>query len=300
MVQWRMRNARNPYLEAPLQADPYDRDAWVVYGDWLQQQDDPRGEYIALRAAWLANPSDGEARSRLEVCDRRYGDYFRGPLTRGELAWSFVDSTELTMWPLEVITAPEARFLTDVSISSPLEGRIDLAVEQMGPHLPVTIRKLHILGRQLTKVAPIAAVLDRVQTLMFRTPIRTDALANCRFPALRDLEFQYVDEDDRSMPRALFGQTLPSLEALSLAHTSIDADLVATIVHAPYAPRLRTLRLFFLDDGAAKVLLDNAGRLRSLTTLQVDDARMSSSMLRALSAIPGFSLGRAGGYDYRD
>ena len=39
---------RNPALEAALFDDPRDLAAWQVYGDWLQQQDDPHGELISL------------------------------------------------------------------------------------------------------------------------------------------------------------------------------------------------------------------------------------------------------------
>ena len=39
---------RNLKLERAIFDDPADDTAWQVYGDWLQQQQDPRGELISL------------------------------------------------------------------------------------------------------------------------------------------------------------------------------------------------------------------------------------------------------------
>jgi len=43
--------AREPALEAAIVAAPDDRDAYLVYADWLQQHDDIHGQLIALQAA---------------------------------------------------------------------------------------------------------------------------------------------------------------------------------------------------------------------------------------------------------
>ena len=57
--------ATNPELEAAIEKDPDDEAAYLVYSDWLQTQDDPRGELIALQAATLRNPSDKEIAARV-------------------------------------------------------------------------------------------------------------------------------------------------------------------------------------------------------------------------------------------
>jgi uncharacterized protein (TIGR02996 family) len=66
------RDARNPELEKAIAADPSDRQAYAVFGDWLQEQGDPRGELIALQ---LAN-KDKAAKTLIE----QHADYFLGPL----------------------------------------------------------------------------------------------------------------------------------------------------------------------------------------------------------------------------
>ncbi|WP_342381321.1 TIGR02996 domain-containing protein [Myxococcus stipitatus] len=49
----RSKAASNPELEAAILQDPDAVDAYLVYGDWLQAQGDPRGELIALHHARL-------------------------------------------------------------------------------------------------------------------------------------------------------------------------------------------------------------------------------------------------------
>jgi uncharacterized protein (TIGR02996 family) len=44
-------HARNEKLEAAIAADPDNADAYLVYADWLQSQNDPRGELIVLQHA---------------------------------------------------------------------------------------------------------------------------------------------------------------------------------------------------------------------------------------------------------
>jgi len=56
--------ASNPELEAAILADPDNVDAYLVYGDWLQSQGDPRGELIALQHA--ASQASGTEASDLK------------------------------------------------------------------------------------------------------------------------------------------------------------------------------------------------------------------------------------------
>ncbi|MBX3159254.1 MAG: WGR domain-containing protein [Deltaproteobacteria bacterium] len=65
-------DARNPGLEAAIVADPTDRAAWAIYGDWLQEQGDPRGQLVALQ---LGN-KEKQAKALLD----EHAAYFLGPL----------------------------------------------------------------------------------------------------------------------------------------------------------------------------------------------------------------------------
>lgn len=65
-------DARNPALEKAILANPFDREAYAVFADWLQEQGDPRGELISLQ---LANKD--KAAAKLITSQSAY---FLGPL----------------------------------------------------------------------------------------------------------------------------------------------------------------------------------------------------------------------------
>jgi uncharacterized protein (TIGR02996 family) len=65
-------DARNPALEAAIVADPFDREAYEVFADWLQTQGDLRGQLISLQ---LGN-KDKQAKALID----KHADYFLGPL----------------------------------------------------------------------------------------------------------------------------------------------------------------------------------------------------------------------------
>jgi uncharacterized protein (TIGR02996 family) len=284
-----VHDARNLALEAALLANPLDQAAWLVYGDWLHQQGDPRGEYIALRAAWHANPSDPFAPYRVNRFERRHGAYLRGRFKTSQLGMGgFADNLELTQWRAEDLTSADARFVTHVTISSGISDGLQNAITGRGPSLPVTVRTLNLLGHELTDLSPIVPTLERLHELMARTPIRASAfddLATCALADLRRLSIEAA-HDDRGVPRALLEHPLPSLTFLCLETFGLDAAAMTAIARAPYAPRLRSMMLFFLDDAATRVLIDNLDRFPAVEELTVDDSRMTPQVSHELWSSP--------------
>src|SRR5687767_3801833 len=61
----------NAALEKAIVANPHDDDAYMVYADWLQSENDPRGELIALMRA--------DAKKGKKFLDKNI-DYFLGTL----------------------------------------------------------------------------------------------------------------------------------------------------------------------------------------------------------------------------
>ena len=57
----------HPELEASLHAQPDDLETWLVYGDWLQAQDDPRGQLVALQVAIEQASEQADKREKLEA-----------------------------------------------------------------------------------------------------------------------------------------------------------------------------------------------------------------------------------------
>ncbi|HZI15486.1 MAG TPA: WGR domain-containing protein [Myxococcus sp.] len=72
--------ASNPELEAAILSNPDNVDAYLVYGDWLQRQGDPRGELIALQHAAM-QASGAEATSlkkQVKARIKKYQDVLLG------------------------------------------------------------------------------------------------------------------------------------------------------------------------------------------------------------------------------
>src|SRR4051794_39924650 len=48
----------NPELERVILDNPLDPDVWLVYGDWLEEVGDPRGELVAVQARHARDPGN--------------------------------------------------------------------------------------------------------------------------------------------------------------------------------------------------------------------------------------------------
>ncbi len=74
----------NPDLEAAIVEDPDNSDAYAVYGDWLAQRGDPRGELIAVQLARRTRPDDATLAEReTELLDIYAYEWL------GALAWPY-------------------------------------------------------------------------------------------------------------------------------------------------------------------------------------------------------------------
>src|SRR5688500_5474631 len=59
--------ASNPELEKKILENPDDLEAFLVYADWLQQQNDPRGEWIAIWMQMEKKPTPELERRAMEI-----------------------------------------------------------------------------------------------------------------------------------------------------------------------------------------------------------------------------------------
>ena len=155
---------RNPDLEQAIEADPYDKNAYSVLGDWLQGQGDPRGELIALQLA----DKDKQARALIE----KHADYFLGPLAEHQhtydgdeepafywdygfihglrLSHNHYANEELEGSLAEILDLvlrhPSGRFLTEITFgfnNDPNEDDLQDLIDLLAKRAPPTIRKLH-------------------------------------------------------------------------------------------------------------------------------------------------------------
>ena len=169
--------ATNRELEAAIEKDPDDEDAYLVYGDWLQTQDDPRGELIALQAAALRDPTDKQIAARVTELLARHDNAFLGEL--GEhvnVVWhyGFVRDVKLAPdkdpeVPLAVLRKlldhPSGRFVRSIAFAKAKGVDVKKVVKLLlDEKRPATLAELRIGGNfDLDTDAPeLRAVFPRL------------------------------------------------------------------------------------------------------------------------------------------
>jgi uncharacterized protein (TIGR02996 family) len=154
----------NDALERAILANPYDRDAYMVYGDWLQRQGVPRGELIALQLAG----KDDEARAFIDD----HSDVLLGPLAEHQrtydgkdvdaFTWKngFIHGARLSYDSFEdlrfdfritevlqqLLDHPSARFLCELTLvfDDPSEHNLDHLIDVLADKPRMGLRMLHI------------------------------------------------------------------------------------------------------------------------------------------------------------
>jgi uncharacterized protein (TIGR02996 family) len=83
-----VKGASHPQMEHDLLSSPERMESYQIYGDWLQQQGDPRGDLVALQVA--QRHARGPALAALIVQQRallkKHSKYFFGPVNRFQAA----------------------------------------------------------------------------------------------------------------------------------------------------------------------------------------------------------------------
>jgi hypothetical protein len=255
-----------------------DWEGWRVFGDWLLEQGDARGELVALahqaRAPGLSPEVAARVMQRaadLEEMHRQewLGGYVVPP--NAQLQWQFGFVTGLRLHlhpdPLGVLEGLCARvqplFLTAVELS---ECRLSDA-----PSWPLR-GLLHLSLRKCALGPSGAAHLARSEAL--RGLLRLDLYRN----ALGD-----------EGVRALAGsEALTSLLELDLQSNALGPESAASLAHAPALGSLQRLNLrsnHLGDEGAAS--LAHATTLRSLQHLDLDSNALGPSAARSLAHARG-------------
>ncbi|AGC44676.1 WGR domain-containing protein [Myxococcus stipitatus DSM 14675] len=216
----------NPELEAAILKDPDNQDAYLVYGDWLQGQGDPRGELIALQHA-AANADSAEAgalKRKVTAHLKKHKALLLGGMAK---AWS---DEELTVqWHLGFIR--EARV-----------GKGDYDSEL---DVPETVKQLlaHPSARFIRSLAVGMVDMDGENNY---DDVTAAIVAAKEVPTLQNLflgDFQYPDETEISWSyvndvSGLY-KALPNLRSLRLRGASAELGKV----------ELPELREFIMETG---------------------------------------------------
>ena len=247
-----MATATNPELEAQILANPDDPSAYLVYGDWLSEQGDPRGELIAVQVR-LQTHEDAEQRARERELLAEHGPQWLGALAELgeddiEVVWrnGFIHRVRLGPdvedyetseqdFP-ELIRAlcrlPAARLLDELVI-----GSIDY------DDYPTS-------WEDCVQALAESDVPGRLRRLEFNRggywDISSTELGNLApaYPKLRNLEVLHIE-----LGAMEFGtMDLPRLRSLETVTGQMGVDNLESIRNARW-PHLETLSLYLGEDG---------------------------------------------------
>ncbi|MCP3102331.1 WGR domain-containing protein [Myxococcus sp. K15C18031901] len=205
--------ASNPELEAAILKDPDDADAYLVYGDWLQAQGDPRGELIALQHAQgkATGAEASTAKRQVNAHIKKHQALLLGGLTK---AWS--DEELSVEWHLGFIR--EARIA---------KGDYDSELD-----VPETLKKLlaHPSARFLRSLTVGMVDMDGENSYDDVTEVIAKGGARPTLQSLFLGDFEYPDETEISWSHindvsALY-EVLPNLRSLRLRGGSTELGKV--------------------------------------------------------------------------
>jgi uncharacterized protein (TIGR02996 family) len=296
----------NAELDAALRADPDDASAALVYADWLQQRQHPRGKLIVAQHARLERPDDAELAaaeaelleahipelygalwSRLRPAGARKGDggidvtWWCGFIRYARITgFQESGSSEDTLW--ELLRHPSARFLRELDIGCHRSGdqdnvlMSDLLVHA-GPTPP--LRKLVLADFDDSEI-------DNID--ISRAPIGDLTGLGERYPELEDVVLKGTGDV------VLGDLRLPNARRFALRTSTLTRTTLASIVRAPW-PVLEELELWFGDPdrgyGADCELADAVALLRrplpKLRVLRVMNAMFSDEIVSELVAWSG-------------
>ncbi|MEO8701046.1 MAG: TIGR02996 domain-containing protein [Kofleriaceae bacterium] len=278
---------RNEQLEAVIRADPSDREAYLVYADWLEARGDVRAALIRQQCA---TPN---ATSPLLTEHRRY---LLGPLSAcaSSVFWrngfiysgGFSDAAGPIVTNVENLLAhPSARFLIELAITSKYLPAVLAAIAAAAPP---SLRMLSLATEAETDLALLAPVLPQLGFLSLHGPFTFTTLALPQATAvllrIRDLPAASVRAiASLQAPRIarlavdltgsaatiddlapLFARAdLPALTDLDLLGARCTDDICERLLASPLAGQLRTLSL---RRGA--LTTRGADRLAELTGLE--------------------------------
>ncbi|HEX8538484.1 MAG TPA: WGR domain-containing protein [Cystobacter sp.] len=284
---------RNPELEAAIEKDPDNVEGYLVYGDWLQSQGDPRGELIALQCA--AHQASGEEATTLKrqasALVRKYKKYLLGTLADKEdnevdVGWrfGFIQSARLARGDFDsefdvpeavtrLMALPSARFLRELTVGMvDFEGEnyyggvIGALAETKCP----TLEKLFLGDFEYPDETEIS--WSYVEDI---SPLYT------AFPRLRSLKL-------RGGSLKMGEVNLPELREFTVESGGVPLEAVQSLVKANW-PKLERLEVWFgaenygagggVDD--IQPLLDGKG-VPALKHLGLRNAEFTNELCKAL------------------
>lgn len=274
-------------LEAAIERDPDDLEAFAVYGDYLAEQGDPRGELIATQLAAERDPA--LEREALRVF-AKHRDYLLGPLgsmiAANAFTWraGFIRSAKIS--PDRLLIEGGARVATSLAevvaalLAHP-SGRFLAELEIRAQDRDVYNRNL---GSQREVVSVLAnarpRVLRRLQLGDTSYGIAVWGSIGYALPALAGLHTLRVEGDFHLGPTSA-----PTLRELVLSPTPFRSKLAYQLAEAPW-PALASLTLDMTSSPIDLARLLERANMPSLRHLGVPGYRRVNRFLEALERLP--------------
>jgi uncharacterized protein (TIGR02996 family) len=300
-------------LEAHLRDHPEDTQGWRVYADWLLDQEDARGQVLALDLQ-LRQPSLPEAdvqalRQQKAALERAHSPGWRAGLPApagSRLSWwcGFVVDVQLSRAPapLQETLLALARLLEHPS--GRLLTRLDLLGQRMGdrgaeilagwPAL-ARFRELSVAGNRLGDAGAVALAqspwLGPLTGLYLSYnelgPDAIAALARCpRLEGLRQLTLARNPLGPAGA-HALAAATFRGLSRLHVDHDGLGDEGLAALAGSRALGRLRSLQAASNGIGEAGAwALASSESLRALVELDLSDNRLGPEGAIALAGAP--------------
>lgn len=272
--------------ETEIASNPYEIEPYLVYADWLQAHENPRGELISVQAAIEAKPADRKLERRQKDL---YADHsalalpekietlarIRRRKNTSELGytevrwrWGFIHSARVARNTnksavtvreavRDLLTHPSGRLLVELDVG-PLgsHGTFDYGpiVELIGRYAPPSLRRLRV-GVFTAEHSELGfCTVGKLHTLSHLPHLRelsvrgSDAeLGSLHSPSIRTLKVELLNAD--ALRSALAHDAcLPGLTELSIVGTRSTATMLrALMAEAP--DRLRRLQTLALPGG---------------------------------------------------
>ena len=239
---------RNDELESIIDADPQDPVGWLIYGDWLQSEGDPRGELVAVQARLARDPGNPQLMAEQRVLFKKNAhillagldDYLTlepEPLLR--LSWEFGyiwtanvrarghTLAQFTAGLRALLMHPSARFLHALTVGTPPDEVNGWAatLEILRVHAPSSVRMLFVGTTDMEERLPRPAfgAVGDLSVLWPRLPNLevvslsggTMHVGTMDLPKLKELIVE-TSALQREVPIALGSRPRPTLERLEL------------------------------------------------------------------------------------
>jgi uncharacterized protein (TIGR02996 family) len=289
---------RSPELEATLRANPHDRDAYLVYADWLQSRGDPRGELIVQMVNGLDPMPLLKKHKKL-----LYGSLINRivpPHDKPPFIWrnGFIQRVELEREEkyrpispvLQALLAhPSSALLVEAQLGSDdladIRKSLDLLVQAAPPLLLLSL----VSGSEIGDLMPALTAFTNLRVLVVKVrarnrephvmaPVTLRSIAQHAPRSLRLLTVRVGSGPTLADLAPLFHRELPNLTTLKIRDAPFGDPLVDLLLAAPFASQIESLDLAMTElDASAERRLRDA--LPALQTLELTGTEPADSQL---------------------